>query len=44
MAPTTTTLSTSACDECGTELHLIGTGQPRYWSCRYCGTASPADR
>ena len=37
----TTEPTVPSCEECGTQMHRIGTGAPRYWSCGYCGTAVP---
>lgn len=39
--PTATMTEAPRCDECDTEQHRVGTGDPQYWSCRYCGTATP---
>jgi tRNA(Ile2) C34 agmatinyltransferase TiaS len=31
-----TTQATPVCDECSTDLEIVGVGH--YWVCRYCGT------
>lgn len=32
---------TPVCEECATAMHRVGTGDPQYWTCNWCGATEP---